>query len=131
VWRSHTCGVDGTTKNDEVRHQPLAGVVAVALAALSPRHPDARVFCSDQGLPLDSNRVRASMRFGIRVSGVPRIRFHDLRHSFASMLVMNDVSLYQVQKLLGHRNHKTTQRYAHLSPNAQAGAVAALEEKLG
>ena len=46
------------------------------------------------------------------------LRFHDLRHDYASRLVMNDVSLYQVQKLLGHSSPLMTMRYAHLSPEA-------------
>lgn len=40
---------------------------------------------------------------------------HDLRHSFASFLVNNGRSLYEVQKILGHTQIKTTQRYAHLA----------------
>ena len=43
---------------------------------------------------------------------------HNLRHSFASFLVNSGRSLYEVQKLLGHFNAKTTQRYAHLAPGA-------------
>jgi len=41
---------------------------------------------------------------------------HDLRHSFASLLINNGRSLYEVQKILGHTQVKTTQRYAHLAP---------------
>ncbi|MEP5375930.1 MAG: site-specific integrase, partial [Hyphomicrobiales bacterium] len=48
-------------------------------------------------------------------AGLPEVRMHDLRHSFASFLINSGRSLYEVQKLLGHTQVKTTQRYAHLS----------------
>ena len=50
-------------------------------------------------------------------AGLPDLRLHDLRHSFASFLVNKGVSLYVVQGLLGHAHARFTQRYAHLTPN--------------
>ena len=55
--------------------------------------------------------------------GIPEVRLHDLRHSFASFLVNSGRSLYEVQKLLGHHDPKVTMRYAHLSPGAMLEAV--------
>ena len=51
-----------------------------------------------------------------RQAGMPELRMHDLRHSFASALVNRGVSIYEVQNFLGHASIKTTNRYAHLSP---------------
>ena len=48
-------------------------------------------------------------------AGLPGLRLHDLRHSYASFLVNAGRSLYEVQHLLGHANPRTTMRYAHLS----------------
>lgn len=50
-----------------------------------------------------------------RKVGMEDVRIHDLRHSFASFLVNAGRSLYEVQRLLGHTQIKTTQRYSHLS----------------
>lgn len=50
-------------------------------------------------------------------AGLPDVRIHDLRHTFASLLINNGVSLYEVQELLGHSSVSMTQRYAHLLPN--------------
>jgi site-specific recombinase XerD len=51
------------------------------------------------------------------------VRIHDLRHSFASFLVNAGRSLYEVQKILGHTQIKTTQRYAHLSQDTLIDAA--------
>ena len=48
-------------------------------------------------------------------AGLPEVRIHDLRHTHASLLVNSGRSLYEVQRLLGHADASTTQRYAHLS----------------
>jgi site-specific recombinase XerD len=48
---------------------------------------------------------------------------HDLRHSFASFLVNNGRNLYEVQRILGHSNIKTTERYAHLSQSSLLSAA--------
>jgi len=52
-----------------------------------------------------------------------RLHFHSLRHSFASSLIQNGVSLYEVQKLLGHSNISVTQVYSHLQPAQLHDAV--------
>jgi integrase len=54
---------------------------------------------------------------------VRRVRIHDLRHSYASAAISDGVSLYTVGKILGHRSSGTTERYAHLSAEAQREAI--------
>lgn len=56
-------------------------------------------------------------------AGLAEVRVHDLRHSFASFLVNAGRSLYEVQKILGHTQIKTTQRYAHLSQESLIAAA--------
>ena len=48
-------------------------------------------------------------------AGLPHLRMHDLRHSYASFLVNGGRTLYEVQQILGHSDAKVTERYAHLS----------------
>ena len=66
--------------------------------------------------------------YRIRKAAGVEMRLHDLRHSFASLLVTNGRSLYEVQSILGHSDPKVTMRYAHLSVGtlkaaANAGSV--------
>ena len=56
---------------------------------------------------------------------------HDLRHSFASFLVNAGRTLYEVQKILGHTQVKTTQRYAHLSQDTLVDAANAANLAVG
>ena len=56
-----------------------------------------------------------------------KVVFHTLRHSFASWLVIMGKPLYTVSKLLGHKNIRWTERYAHLAPEAKKAAVDKLE----
>ena len=59
-----------------------------------------------------------------------RFTFHDLRHCYASNLVMNGISLYVVKELLGHDSVETTQIYAHLTPDHMANVIAVLDDSL-
>jgi integrase len=64
-------------------------------------------------------------------AGLADVRIHDLRHSFASFLVNAGRSLYEVQRILGHTQVKTTQRYSHLSHDTLVEAADAAGHSLG
>lgn len=63
----------------------------------------------------------------LKRAGIPRCRFHDLRHTFATRLVENGVDLVTVKELLGHSTIVTTMRCSHPSPKHKREAVAALD----
>ncbi|MDR3159908.1 MAG: tyrosine-type recombinase/integrase, partial [Zoogloeaceae bacterium] len=59
----------------------------------------------------------------LRRSGIEDFRIHDLRHTFASWLVMQGESIYVVRDLLGHASVRQTEIYAHLAPDQGISAV--------
>jgi site-specific recombinase XerD len=63
----------------------------------------------------------------MKASGITDFRFRDLRHTFASNLVMNGVKIEKVQKLMGHKLLTMTQRYAHLVPGYLSESVKVLD----
>jgi len=69
----------------------------------------------DNGEKLYPVKVQRAFRKVLKKAGIDDFRFHDLRHTFASSLVQSGVDMYAVQKLLGHRDSRMTQRYSHLS----------------
>jgi integrase len=67
--------------------------------------------------------VKRSFATACRVAGLIDFNFHDLRHTFASHLVMNGVDLTTVSRLMGHKSLTMTLRYSHLAPNHLQKAV--------
>ena len=65
----------------------------------------------------------------VETAKIPDFRFHDLRHTFASRLVMAGVDLRTVMELMGHSDISMTMRYAHLAPAHKQDAVNRLVEK--
>jgi site-specific recombinase XerD len=82
------------------------------------------VFCNDHGGRVID--IRSAFQGACRRAGIDNLHFHDLRHTFASHLVMKGVPLKVVQELLGHKDIKTTMRYAHLAPGYLEAGVNSL-----
>ena len=79
------------------------------------------------GEPLTRKLVDGPWRAAVKAAGIEYIRFHDLRHTAASWLVMAGVPLYEVQRVLMHSDPRMTMRYAHLAPDFLRGAMARLD----
>jgi site-specific recombinase XerD len=72
--------------------------------------------------------VKSGWKTAVQRAGISNFRWHDLRHCFASWLVMKGVDLPVVQELLGHRNIRMTLRYAHLSPHYLSEQIKVLDK---
>jgi site-specific recombinase XerD len=90
------------------------------------RTKDQFVFLAKRGTPLTRNSMRDPMERACKKAGLRCLRFHDIRHSFASQLVMNGQPLKAVQELLGHSTIQMTEVYSHLSPNVNHEAIGTL-----
>jgi integrase len=108
------------TKSGRRREVPMNRAVDAVLASLRGDRTSGRVFG-----PLS---VRGAFLSAVERAGLVDFKFHDLRHTFASWLVMRGRPLKEVQELLGHQTIAMTMRYAHLSPDRLRDAVAALED---
>lgn len=74
------------------------------------------------------NNIKHSFVTAVKNAGIEHLRFHDLRHTFASHLLMNGAGLKDVQELLGHKTLEMTLRYAHLSGEHKRNAVNLLND---
>jgi site-specific recombinase XerD len=97
---------------------PLTDTAVKTLAELQRiRHlHSAFVFCDKKGKPYSPSQVSVAFKRASRKAGIENLRFHDLRHDFASNLVQGGVDIYKVKELLGHKDLRMTVRYCHLAP---------------
>lgn len=118
VWRIPAAN----SNSKRIRSIPLNDSALEVLAQLDTEGDNVCLFLSRQtGERLTSvNRVWSRLRVK---AGLPHLRLHDLRHQFASFLVNNGRTIYEVQKILGHSDTKVTERYAHLSTKTLQAAA--------
>jgi integrase len=114
------------TKNGSTREIPLNKTCLAVFESMYAKRPHTgRVFLSVRGHDLRS--ARTWFETAIAEAKVTNFRWHDLRHTFISRLVMKDVNLRTVQELAGHKTIAMTTRYAHLAPEHNQAAIEKLD----
>ena len=115
------------TKNNTRREIPINQTLAAELKRIPMHLTSPYVFTDNQGRRYKN--VRKSLATALRKAGIKDFLFHDLRHTFASHLVMAGVDLTTLKDLLGHQSLDMTLRYAHLSPGHKVKAVGVLDSE--
>jgi len=121
------------TKNGERREVPINGTLRNVLETLyhgtkeRPRRVDIPYLFYDMKTAKPYGEIKKSFNSACRRARIEDFHFHDLRHTFASHLVMAGVDLTTVRELLGHKTLTMTLRYAHLAPSHKVKAVDILD----
>jgi integrase len=98
----------------------------------SPKSELDLVFCNKEGKPVDpDNMVKREFHQVLKRANLRKIRFHDLRHTFASLLIDQGENIKFIQMQMGHSSAKTTlDRYGHLIPSDFRDAANRLDESV-
>lgn len=124
AWVRGEHSEEGKSDLSTRRSVPIADRLARELDRWSRRTPytapEDLVFAHPRsGKPLDRTKVTRRFKQACRDAGVTPIRFHDLRHTFATRLAASGTPLRTIQEFLGHADAKTTQIYSHYAPSAR------------
>lgn len=128
VRRNYTRGRFGKPKSRRSsRAVPMPSRVAVALRSLHGRSSYTTdsdlVFCHPEtGKPYDPSKLRKRFKNALARADLRPIRFHDLRHTFGTMMAGAGAPLRYLQEWMGHRDYKTTEIYADFAPDPSRGA---------
>jgi integrase len=114
------------TKNGERKDIPMNATVKALLSEMERTGP----FVFGGLKKRDNAHVYRSFREAVEKSGIEDFRYHDLRHCFASHLVMQGIDLNTVRELMGHKGIAMTLRYSHLAPGHKSKAVNMLDRVL-
>lgn len=118
VWRVPA----SNSKSKRIRSIPLNDSALALLSKLETEDKFEYLFIN-----LETGKPPAYVhKYWARVrkeANLPKLRLHDLRHEYASMLINSGRSLFEVQHILGHSDPKVTQRYAHLSTKSLQDAA--------
>ena len=118
------------TKNGERREIPISDTLGATLQGLARRLDDPYLLYHDTtGRPF--RNVKRAIHSALKRTGMRDSHFHDLRHTFASHLVMAGVDLTTAKELLGHKTLAMTLRYSHLAPSRKVDGLDSLDNASG
>ncbi len=116
------------TKSQKKREIPIGDGISRLLLKEKKHQDSPYVFCQADGRRIGS--FRKAFKTALKKAGIEDFTFHDLRHTFASHLVMSGVDLKTIQEIMGHGSFKTTLRYAHLAQDHKRRAMKVLDSHM-
>ncbi len=131
VRRALWHGTLGTPKSRRSRRAiDLPPTLKEALRQLSTQKRSEFVFCTERGTPIDADNFRhREFPAALRRAGLRRVRFHDLRHTYTSLLIAQGAHPKYIQAQLGHASIQTTlDRYGHLMPQVNQAEARKLDQ---
>jgi integrase len=127
-----TLTVRGETKTAGSRRTLRLALPVTAVLRRLARVTPSLVFCTRTGRPLDPRNVTRELQRVLSAAGLPRQRFHDLRHAFATLQLEAGADLYEVSRALGHASITTTANvYAHWTGSMAERSAERMSEILG
>jgi integrase len=115
LYSEELIAVRSKLKGGEMRYVPMPPELAAEVRRFPAVIGEDRIFPPKRGATGERQRVEGSFETVLTMARISGLRFHDLRHSFASWYMMNGGDLYELAKILGHSNIKMTERYAKLA----------------
>jgi len=116
------------TKNNQRRDIPINTTVKQTLQGMVRPIDQLYVFVRKGGQPYKT--INKKFWQARDKAGLKDFRFHDLRHTFASQLIMAGADIMTIKELLGHKSLRMTLRYTHLAPSMKTNAVEALDRSM-
>jgi integrase len=126
IGRALSAGVETSTKSGRIRRVPMSDQAAAALDRVTRRDnftdADELVFCNAIGRTVDQSALRRRFRRVQDAAELRPLRWHDLRHTYGSLLAADGVDLVAIQSAMGHSALTTTGRYLHARPASEQAA---------
>ena len=132
IWCAISNKIIYTTKGKKDRVVPLNSLLKKELGAMKNQTKGSFLFSDVGNRPIDPKNFRSrNWDKDLKAAGIRKLRIHDARHTYASLFVMSGGSIYDLKKVLGHADVKTTERYAHLSADHLAGVRDIIKPNIG
>ena len=117
TWCDKSKRIKETTKGRKNRFIPLNPLLVQTLRLMARNKSSTLVFTDPRGRMIDAGHFTQRVFYkDIRKAEIRKIKFHEIRHTYASIYLQNDGSMFSLSRLMGHTTQQVTEMYSHLKP---------------